>query len=263
MIDTPQILVVDDDPSIRSGVVRALERAGMKATAVGDGAGALAAVKSGAFDLVLLDMRLPDASGLALCNTMTTTYGIAVMMITAVGDEASIVRALDSGADDYLRKPFGTDELLARVRSVLRRSQPPERAQAPLLTIGSLILHMKSNRAQMNDASVQLTPTEHHLLAYLAQRAGQVVSRAELLDVVWGTGYQEEHHLLQVTVSRLRRKLSGISETELIHTYTGAGYEFATPTELLSASPGQIGAAAGGPSGNGVATSPRRTSSLD
>ena len=225
----PQVLLVDDDPGIRKVVTRTLESAGIPMMSVGDGAGARAALKERDFQLVLLDVNLPDVSGLDLCEEIHSEHDVAVVMLTVVVDETDVVRALESGADDYIRKPFGTRELLARVQAVLRRSQAQDGVLQPAISAGPLSLDSKSYRAHLNGAPLPLTPTEYRLLAFLVQNVGRVLTHDQLLHFVWGAGYEGEHHMLHVTMSRLRQKLGKLSDATMIRTTPGIGYEFVAP----------------------------------
>jgi DNA-binding response OmpR family regulator len=147
-------------------------------------------------------------------------------MLTVVVDETDVVRALESGADDYIRKPFGTRELLARVQAVLRRTQAQGQILQPKISVGPLTLDSKSYRASLAGEPLPLTPTEYRLLAYLVQNAGRVLTHDQLLTFVWGPGYEGEHHMLHVTMSRLRRKLARLSGAGMVRTTPGVGYEF-------------------------------------
>jgi two-component system KDP operon response regulator KdpE len=225
----PQVLLVDDDPGIRKVVTRTLESAGIPMMSVGDGASARAALKERDFPLVLLDVHLPDVSGLDLCEEIHSEHDSAVVMLTVVVDESDVVRALESGADDYIRKPFGTRELLARVQAVLRRSQVQDGVLQPVISAGPLTLDSKSYRANMRGEPLPLTPTEYRLLAFLVQNVGRVLTHDQLLHFVWGAGYEGEHHMLHVTMSRLRQKLGRLSDLTMIRTTPGIGYEFVAP----------------------------------
>ena len=222
----PQVLLVDDDPGIRKVVTRTLESAGIPMMSVGDGAGARSALKEREFQLVLLDVNLPDVSGLDLCEEIHAEHDAAVVMLTVVVDESDVVRALESGADDYIRKPFGTRELLARVQAVLRRSQAQDGVLQPVISAGPLTLDSKSYRANVRGEPLPLTPTEYRLLAFLVQNMGRVLTHDQLLHFVWGAGYEGEHHMLHVTMSRLRQKLGKLSDATMIRTTPGIGYEF-------------------------------------
>lgn len=225
---SPRILLIDDDAGVREVVVRALGAAGYDVSALADAAGARQALAEGPFDLAILDVNLPDANGLDLCGEIVARHEkLPVMMLTVVADESDIVRALEAGADDYVRKPFGTRELTARVQAVLRRAQLAETGLAPTMRVGSLSLDSTSYRVQIDDEPLSLTPTEYRLLALLAQNAGRVLTHDQLLQFVWGPGYEGEHHMLRVAMSRLRQKLGRLADTgAAIRTMPGVGYEF-------------------------------------
>ena len=224
---TPEILMVDDDPGIRRGVSRALESANYRVEAVPDRASAIKILgEHGAFDLAILDVNLPDANGLDLCEEISASYDMPIVMLTVVVDEQDVVRALESGADDYVRKPFGTRELIARLQSVLRRTQKDDASLQSVITLGPLQLDSASYRAVVDGERLPLTPTEYRLLAFLVQNAGRVLTHDQLLHFVWGSGYEGEHHMLHVTMSRLRQKLSKLAEAGSIRTMPGIGYEF-------------------------------------
>jgi DNA-binding response OmpR family regulator len=222
-----RILIVDDEPSVRKVVARALEDAGYDVCAVPDRKTALAALSGERFDLAILDVQLPDANGLDLCGEVVREHRLPVVMLTVVTDEADAVRALESGADDYVRKPFGVRELTARVASAIRRAQPGDAAQTTI-EAGPLRLDPRSYRAQVGEDVLPLTPTEFRLSALLAQNAGRVLTHDELLQHVWGREYAGEHHMLHVTISRLRQKLARLGEGASIRTVPGVGYELTT-----------------------------------
>jgi DNA-binding response OmpR family regulator len=223
----PEILMVDDDPGIRRIVTRALESVNHRVHAVGDRAGAMQALSEhGAYDLAILDVNLPDANGLDLCEELRAAYDMPIVMLTVVVDELDVVRALESGADDYVRKPFGTRELVARIQSVLRRAQKDDKSLQQTIQVGPLQLDSGSYRALIDGERLPLTPTEYRLLAFLVQNAGRVLTHDQLLHFVWGAGYEGEHHMLHVTMSRLRQKLGRLAESGAIRTMPGIGYEF-------------------------------------
>jgi DNA-binding response OmpR family regulator len=225
--ERPQILVVDDEPAIRSVVLRTLGDAGYDVNAVSDRAGAIRALAERPYDLAILDVQLPDANGLDLCEELLARHRIQVIMLTVVVDESDIVRALEAGAEDYVRKPFGTRELTARVASVLRRGRHD--GQKSTIEAGPLRLEPGSYRAQLGEATLALTPTEYRLLAFLVRNAGRVATHDELLRHVWGAEYAGEHHMLHVTMSRLRQKLNKFDDGVNIRTAPGIGYEFMAP----------------------------------
>lgn len=221
------ILVVDDEASIRKVVARALGEAGYLTITVPDRKSALEALAGQRFQLAILDVQLPDANGLDLCEEIVRDYDIPVVMLTVVVDESDVVRALESGADDYVRKPFSPRELTARVASVLRRAQSDE-PKAGLLEAGELRLDPRSHRAEMAGETLALSPTEFRLLALFVRAPRNVLSHDELLRSVWGDEYAGEHHMLHVTISRLRRKLARFGERVVLRTVPAVGYELVT-----------------------------------
>jgi two-component system KDP operon response regulator KdpE len=224
--DTSEVLLVDDDPGIRKVVQRAFEGTGLDIVAAPDRAGALQALGERPFALAILDINLPDASGLDLCREIQRKHGIPVVMLTVVADEGDAVRALESGADDYVRKPFGSRELVARIQSVLRRSHAAGRSADQNLRAGPLELDSTTHRASIEGDPLPLTPTEYRLLAHLVQNAGRVLTHDQLLRSVWGPTYAGEHPMLHVTMRRLRHTLGRLAQRGAIRTMPGIGYEF-------------------------------------
>ncbi|GAA0350232.1 response regulator transcription factor [Actinoallomurus spadix] len=212
MTDTPvRILIVEDDPGISASLQRGLTRAGYDASAVSTAAEALAA---GPSDVVLLDLGLPDADGTELCGTLRRRSDSAILVITARGEEPDRVAALDAGADDYIVKPFGFAELMARIRAVLRRSRLTE---THLLRHGSLTIDTRTRRVTSGGAEVSLTPTEFDILECLATDPGRVVSRQEILERVWNTHWYGPTRVLDVHIAALRRKLGDPSAIQTVY----------------------------------------------
>jgi DNA-binding response OmpR family regulator len=202
-------LVVEDDPGIARSMARGLTGAGYAVEVVGTGAQALAA---GASDVVLLDLGLPDLDGLDVCRRLRLRSDAAIIVVTARGEEGDRVVALDEGADDYLVKPFGLAELLARIRAVLRRVRP---SGPTLLVHGPVAVDPRTRRVTVNGAEVALTPKEFDILECLTADPGRVVSRQELLERVWDANWYGPTKVLDVHVAALRRKLAlpGLVET--------------------------------------------------
>jgi len=232
------ILVADDDPQLLRLMTRNLQFEGYTLLTANDGKQALDLFEQHAPDLLLLDVMMPKMDGLAVCREIREYSGVPIIIVTARGQDSDKVRGLDLGADDYLTKPFSVDELLARVRAVLRRSRfsTSETARGLLTpqtttTIGVLTVDHGQHLVTMHNCEIPLTPTEYRLLAYLAQNAGRVITQDLLLEHVWGSEYVGEGHMLQVNMNRLRRKI----EPDPLHpryllTKVGIGY-------LLSAQP--------------------------
>jgi DNA-binding response OmpR family regulator len=223
------ILVVDDDVQLLKIVTHNLEAEGYQVLAVRDGTQALQAIEREAPALILLDIMLPGMDGFQVLQRVREVSAVPIIMITARGRGQDKVKGLDLGADDYLTKPFRVDELLARVRAVLRRAQftPNGHAQSPgtATTIGDLSIDYARHRATKAGREVALTPTEYRILAYLAQNAGRVVTQDLLLEHVWGPEYVGEGHMLRVNITRLRRKLeTDPSHPRYLLTRSGIGY---------------------------------------
>lgn len=211
------VLVVEDDTGIGAALVRGLEREGYATRWVTTAADATRAKPA---DVVILDLGLPDADGVDLCRQLHADTGAAIVVVTARGDEADRVRALDAGADDYVVKPFGFAELFARVRAVLRRTQP----QDGVIRVGRLCIDTRAHRVLVDDNEVTLTPREFDILACLAGDAGRVFTRREMFARVWGGHWYGPTKVLDVHIAAVRRKL-GVPE--LIETVYGRGFRLA------------------------------------
>lgn len=226
-----RILVIEDDRSLRNVLVGALQSAGFTVDYVADGATGVQMLKARPFDVILLDIGLPFVDGWHVLSTLEGRRMPSVIVISARGDQADKVRALDMGADDYLAKPFGSDELLARIRAVLRRAQPP--AQLPIVVHWANVTVDLSNHSVLRDAQeVRLSPTEYLLVAELARHAHKVMDYRTLLHEVWGPAYGDERHYLRVFIQRLRHKLErDPAHPEVIQTAPGRGYRFGPAIE--------------------------------
>src|SRR5437764_11211081 len=225
------ILIVDDDLQLLQLVALNLELEGYAVLLAGDGQQALSQIETHAPDLVLLDVMMPRMNGFAVCHRVREFSTVPIIIITAQGRSQDKVRGLDLGADDYLTKPLNMDELLARVRAVLRRAQvtEDERALRTAMTIGDLTIDFGQQLVLMADRKVVLTPTEYRLLAHLARNAGPIVPQDFLLERVWGKEYVGEHHMLQVNINRLRHKLEvDPAHPRYLLTEAGVGYLLAT-----------------------------------
>jgi DNA-binding response OmpR family regulator len=214
-----RVLVVEDDRSISEQLVRGLGRAGCKVVAVGTGAEAHA---SGDADLVLLDLGLPDVDGMVLCGELRARSDVPIIVVTAREAESDRVRALDFGADDYVAKPFGFDELLARMRAVLRRS---ERSDVNVVRHGSLVVDLAGRRVEVAGEPVALTAKEFDILACLVGDPSRVVSREEIFDRAWDEHWYGPTRVLDVHMTALRRKLGDAS---LIETVYSRGFRLAS-----------------------------------
>jgi len=221
-MENARILVVDDDTRIAASVRRALAYEGYKVDVAHDGAAALQAARSAVPDLVVLDVMMPGIDGIEVCRRLREAGDdTAVLMLTARADVSDRVAGLDSGADDYLVKPFAYDELLARVRSLLRR-RAPDRGER--LTYRDLVLDVEAMEARRADRAVDLTVLEFRLLEYFMRNPRVVLSRSQLLIEVWGLDAETTSNVVDVYVRYLRQKLEAGEEPRLIHTVRGAGY---------------------------------------
>jgi DNA-binding response OmpR family regulator len=219
-VSSPQVsvLVVEDDPGIATQLVRGLERAGYTAQSVAMGAEALTRPPS---DVVLLDLGLPDIDGVDVCRQLRQSSDTAIIVVTARGEESDRVLALDEGADDYLVKPFGLAELLARIRAVLRRGQRPG---GEMLRHGPLTVDLRTRKVTVNGCDVALTPKEFAILECLATDPGRLVSRQEIVERAWDEHWYGPTKVLDVHMAALRKKL-GIPS--LIETVYGHGFRLA------------------------------------
>lgn len=218
-----RVLVVDDEPMVREVVVRYLELEGHQVRSVADGASALTDLDSNRTDLVVLDVMLPNINGLDVLTELRRTQDTPVILLTANSDESDRIRGLDLGADDYVTKPFSPRELVARVRSVLRRSQPGGQS---VMQIAGLLIDPAARQASLDNNDLELTRREFDLLVFLAANPNQVFSRAQLLDHVWDSSTDwQDPATVTVHVRRLRTKLGGDSDG-FIETVWGVGYRF-------------------------------------
>jgi len=227
------ILAADDDPQLLRLITRNLQLEGYEVLAASDGQQALELIENNAPDLVLLDVMMPKMDGFTVCYRVREFSSVPIIIITARGQDQDKVRGLDLGADDYLTKPFSVDELLARVRAVIRRSQFTAREYTQGLrattATGNLIIDYSQHIVLLNGREIALTPTEYRIIAYLAQNVGRVVTQDLLLEHVWGPEYLGESHMLQVNINRLRRKLEmDATEPHYILTKVGVGYSLAS-----------------------------------
>jgi len=219
-----RVLLVEDDLTIASPLVRGLERDGFAVDHAETGAAAQAALATTPPDVVLLDLGLPDIDGFELCRTLRHASAVPIIVVTARGEEVDRVVGLELGADDYVVKPFGFRGLVARIRAVARRAAG--RAEATTPTVGPLAVDRRTRRAVVDGQALTLTPKEFDLLALLADDPGAVYSRQRILDEVWDPHWYGPTKTLDVHVASLRRKLG---HPELIETVRGVGYRLAVP----------------------------------
>ncbi|HWI80574.1 phosphate regulon transcriptional regulator PhoB [Ramlibacter sp.] len=241
----PRVLVVEDEPAIAELIAVNLRHHGMAPVLAADGGAAQRAIDAALPDAILLDWMLPGQNGLALARRWRSeprTKTVPILMLTAKGDEPDKVAGLDAGADDYITKPFSTQELLARIRAVLRR-RAPERAE-DAVAIGELALDGATHRVSWGQRPVKLGPTEFKLLQYLMKHPERVHSRQQLLDKVWGDHVFIEERTVDVHVKRLREALGPVAGA-LIETVRGVGYRITGQPEPAGAAKAAVRARAG------------------
>ena len=219
------VLVVDDDIRIRRMMQYMLEMEGYGVVSAASGKEALDLVDTEAPDIILLDIMMPGMDGVEVCQRIRRYSSTPIIMVTAKGDDTEKVRGLDSGADDYVTKPFSADELVARVRAVLRRQTAEREHTEPKFSSGKLVIDFLKRRVTVGEEEVNLTATEYNLLSYLARNAGRVLTPDQLMEKVWGEEYVGETHILQVNIARLRQKLGDSAKNpQYIRTRPGIGY---------------------------------------
>ena len=223
----PRVLVVEDETALGLLLSYNLEAEGFRVDLLERGDEVETRMSEHLPDLIILDWMLPGVSGLELCRRLRareTTRSLPIIMLTARGEESERVRGLSGGADDYVVKPFSVPELMARVRSLLRRARPERLASQ--LAAGDLELDRETRRVRRGMREIHLGPTEFRLLEYLLEKPGRVFSRAQLLDSVWGLSVEIDERTVDVHVGRLRKALSRAREADPIRTVRGAGYAF-------------------------------------
>ena len=220
-----QILVVDDDNRIQRMLRRILELEGYQVIGAGNAEAALEVLDEKNPALILLDVMMPGMDGNSLCRSIWDFSPVPIIMVTARDSDEEKVTGLDSGADDYLTKPFSSDELTARVRAVLRRSNMAVLETESAFKKDGLLVYYAAHQVHLNGLELDLTGTEYRILSYLAHNAGRVVTPERLLQNVWGESYIGEEHLLQVNMSRLRKKTNdSVKNPKYIVTKRGIGY---------------------------------------
>lgn len=222
-MDAPNLLLAEDDPSVRKAVVKVLELEKYRVRAVNDGAAALEAIGAETFDAIVLDVTMPFADGLTVCREARHRgVDTPILMLTARDQVGDRVAGLDAGADDYLVKPFAVDELLARLRALLRRNTRD--SGADLLRVGDLELNPQARSARRGDRTIHLTKTEFDLLELLMLEPGIVRTRDQIYEEIWGYNFETGSKSLDVYIGYLRRKTEEAGEPRLVHTVRGVGY---------------------------------------
>jgi len=225
MTDTPSALLIEDEPHIRRFVRAALEQEGWQVHESGGMARGLIDAGTRRPDLVILDLGLPDGDGIDFIHDMRKWSAIPIIVLSARVAESEKIRALDAGADDYLTKPFGTGELLARVRATLRRQRPQFAASDGVIHFGDIALDLQARSVTRAGAHIHLTPLEFRLLSVLATNAGRVMTTPQLLRAVWGPGHADDSHYLRIYMGHLRHKLEhDPAQPRHLLTETGVGY---------------------------------------
>ncbi len=227
------ILVVDDEPKYVKTIKIILEANGYSVITARDGESAVTLAASESPDLILLDVRMPQLNGHEACRRIREFSLAPVLMLSALAQKTDIVKGLDAGADDYITKPFSTEELLARVRAALRRVENRDnQSTEPIFQTGALRLDYASQRVFIAEQEIKLTATEYRLLCELAHSAGRIVSSETILENVWGPGYAGEDQLIPRVIHRLRRKIEPDAENpRYVITRPGLGYILETSTE--------------------------------
>jgi two-component system, OmpR family, KDP operon response regulator KdpE len=225
----PRILVVDDEPQLTRVLRTGLSSRGYEVRTAADGLSALETFGDWTPDLVITDLAMPNLDGLELCRRLRAISSIPIIVLSAKGEEKTKVEALDLGADDFVTKPFGIDELLARIRSSLRRAATPvpNGAAVTVLKAGDFYIDLDSRNVEVRDQQVHLTPKEFDLLVYLMKSPGKVVTHRAVLAALWGGNYVEQNEYLRVFVGNLRKKIErDATNPRYILTEPWVGYRF-------------------------------------
>ncbi|MDQ3011686.1 MAG: response regulator transcription factor [Acidobacteriota bacterium] len=228
MNEAQRILVVDDETQIARVLRRGLSARGYEVQTASDGEEALTTFSQWLADLVITDLSMPQMGGLELCRRLRKLSQVPIIVLSVKGEERTKVEALDAGADDYVTKPFGIDELLARVRATLRRAPAATTQEAKEIALGDFYIDLAARSITVRGAEVRLTPKEYELLAYLIRHAGKVLTHRVLLGAIWGGDYTEQTEYLRVFVGQLRKKIEADpSKPRYILTEPWIGYRFA------------------------------------
>ena len=237
-MNTATILVVDDEPQLRRTMRATLTDLGYQVLEAKNGEEAIAALRRDPADLILLDLNMPGIGGLETCRAIRETSDLPIIVLSVRNTERDKVQALDSGADDYVTKPFGIQELLARIRATIRRTPALASAGAPhVYTEGELEIDFESRRVTLKGKSVRLTPKEFDLLKFLVEHPNRPIPHRKLLQTVWGPDYGDEVEYLRVFVNQLRKKIEPVpSRPKYLLTEPWVGYRFAIPEEAQQVS---------------------------
>ena len=239
-MDSQRILVVEDDLEARLLIARILEASGFSTATAPNAEEAVATVRGGSFSLVLLDVMMPDIDGFECCRRIRAFSSVPVVMVSALTDTRSIVRGLEAGADDYVCKPFDREELIARIRAVLRRMERPARVDAPLalptVEVGPLVVDFSAQTAMLGDVDLNLSGKELHLLYLLAENTGMLLSRGHIFQQVWGDDVYDDSKTLDVHISRLRKKLDVVGDYgNMLKTIRNRGYMLSSEIKAANA----------------------------
>ena len=232
----PLVMIVEDEAALVTMLRYNLEKEGFRVSEAADGEEALTVVEETSPDLILLDWMLPMMSGIEVCRQLRrkpNTKDVPIVMITARGEEQDKIRGLNTGADDYITKPFSMPELMARLRALLRRTQPTPTKGS--LNYQDIVMDLSAHRVTRGGRYVHLGPTEFRLLQFLMEHPGQVFSREELLNAVWGPDIYVEPRTVDVHIRRLRKALNGEAESDVIRTVRAAGYALDADAALQQA----------------------------
>jgi DNA-binding response OmpR family regulator len=216
-----KVLIADDDPAIRKILTRVLELNDYAVVATTNGSEALQAFENEGPQLVILDIRMPEIDGITVCSQIREDSNVPIIILTSLEDESDAAKALEAGADDYIRKPFGANELIARLRAVMRRTMPGQ-APAQVLRYGDIVVDPDEHLATLQGEEVKLSRTEFGLLAYLLRNLNRVLTHDQILESVWGPDYVGSHHVLRVCISRLKQRFPEAALN--IESLAGIGY---------------------------------------
>jgi two-component system KDP operon response regulator KdpE len=221
------VLVIDDEPQIRRALRVGLERNGYVVTLAANGEEGLDSAALHPPDIVILDLAMPGIQGLEVCRQLREWSKVPIIVLSVRENESDKIAALDAGADDYLTKPFSLDELLARMRAVLRRVGNDAESESPSFSAGDLTIDFVRRRVTLAGNEIHLTPTEYELLKFMAQHPGRVLTHRHLLTKIWGSEYMDDTHTLRVHIANLRDKIEpDPARPRLLHTEPRIGYRF-------------------------------------